>query len=131
MPHEESLYPPHWLRVAEKDLDRVRRMLEDADADAAGFYLQQAVEKTLKAYLLSQSWALRRIHDLDALLSDVVRYLPECEVYRPVCQRITDFYLVDRYPFMLDSGLDLDDVNTALSAVQPLFETIRGILKKS
>ena len=52
MPPEDSLYPADWLRVAEKHLDRLERMLRDGDAAAAGFYLQQALEKLLKGFLL-------------------------------------------------------------------------------
>jgi HEPN domain-containing protein len=54
MPREESLYPAEWLRIAEKDLARAGRLLSIDDPEAAGFFLQQAVEKFLKAYLLSK-----------------------------------------------------------------------------
>ena len=69
MPREESLYPGDWLRIAEKDLQRVPRLLSTDDPEAAGFYLQQAVEKFLKAFLLSKGWQLQRIHNLEALLN--------------------------------------------------------------
>jgi HEPN domain-containing protein len=68
MPGEESLYPKDWLRIAEKDLGRVEHLLETQDPEAAGFYLQQAVEKFLKAFLLFKGWKLERIHDLESLL---------------------------------------------------------------
>ena len=45
MPPEDSLCPGDWLRIAEKDLDRVGRMLGDHDPEAAGFYLQQALHR--------------------------------------------------------------------------------------
>jgi HEPN domain-containing protein len=67
MPHEESLYPADWLRLAERDWGRVERLLDGQDPELAGFCLQQAVEKFLKAFLLSHGWPLRRIHDLGAL----------------------------------------------------------------
>ena len=41
MPREESPYAVDWLRIAEKDLGRVERMLEDDDPEMAGFCLQQ------------------------------------------------------------------------------------------
>lgn len=64
MPPEESSYPRDWFVIAERDLGRVDRCLRDRDAEAAGFFLQQALEKFLKAFLLSKGWRLRRIHDL-------------------------------------------------------------------
>lgn len=55
---EDSLYPPDWIRIAEKDWERTKRMLEDEDPEAAGFFLQQSLEKYLKAFLLQQGWQL-------------------------------------------------------------------------
>jgi HEPN domain-containing protein len=67
MSPQESLYSADWLRIAEKDLRRARRSLGDNDPEMAGFCLQQAIEKFLKAFLLSKGWQLRRIHSLEAL----------------------------------------------------------------
>lgn len=69
MKHKESQSPADWLRIAEKDLGRVHRLLAMEDPDAAGFYLQQAVEKFIKSFLLSNGWELQRIHDLEPLLN--------------------------------------------------------------
>jgi len=82
MPRKESHYPADWLRIAEKDLRRVRRLLEIQDSEAAGFYLQQATEKFLKAFLLSRGWRLQRIHDLEALLNSALAHEPALEQYR-------------------------------------------------
>ena len=76
MPRKDSLYPADWLRVAEKDFSRAQHLLSVDDAEAAGFYLQQAVEKFLKAFLLSKGWRLERIHDLEALLNRALRHEP-------------------------------------------------------
>lgn len=47
MQPEESLYPADWLRIAEKDWGRAKRLLDAGDAELAGLCLQQAVEKFL------------------------------------------------------------------------------------
>ncbi len=54
MPHKNSLYPLEWIRFAEKDFERAERLLKQNDPGLAGFCLQQAVEKFLKAFLLSR-----------------------------------------------------------------------------
>ncbi len=36
MTHKESLYPKDWMRIAEKDLKRVDRLLADNDVELAG-----------------------------------------------------------------------------------------------
>lgn len=98
------------------------------DFGAAGFYLQQAVEKFLKAFLLSKNWELKRIHDLEALLNAALKFVSSLESYRSVCQTITGFYFVERYPLMVETGLTEQDVQDALDAVSGLIETLRTLL---
>ncbi len=129
MKPKESLYPADWLRIAEKDLSRVRQLLAIHDPEAAGFYLQQAVEKFLKAFLLSHGWALQRIHDLEPLLNEVLAFDASFEEYRSVLQTITGLYFVERYPLMLEAGLSEKDVADALQQVNGLVEAIRSHLK--
>lgn len=126
MPREESLYPADWLRIAEKDLGRVEHLLDVQDAEAAGFFLQQAVEKFLKAFLLSKGWKLERIHDLEALLNAALAYDPSLEPFRSACQKITAFYVVERYPFVTGAGLTRDDVRDSLTQVAALIERLRA-----
>lgn len=128
MPGEESLYPGDWLRIAEKDLQRVPRLLSADDPEAAGFYLQQAVEKFFKAFLLSKGWRLRRIHSLDALLDDALKYEPTIEGFRKVCQQISGFYFIERYPVMMKSELAEKDVRDALQQVSGLIEKLRAAI---
>jgi len=126
MPCEESLYPTDWLRIAEKDLGRVEHLLDVEDAEAAGFFLQQAVEKFLKAFLLSKGWELERIHDLEALLNAALVHDSSLESFRAVCQKITGFYFVERYPFIVEAGLTEDDVRESLEQVKGLIEKLRA-----
>lgn len=125
MPPKESRYPADWLRIAEKDLVRVERSLRDGDAEAAGFFLQQAAEKFLKAFLLRQGWELRRIHDLEALLDDAVPHDPSLEQFRAVCEKVTDFYMAQRYPLPTGSGPTEEDVRRSLEALRGLFKKIK------
>lgn len=125
MPGEESLYPADWLRIAEKDLKRVEHLLSAQDPEAAGFFLQQAVEKFLKAFLLSKGWKLKRIHDLEVLLNAALAHEPSLEPFRPACQKITGYYLMERYPFVTRAGLTEEDVRESLVEVEKLIEKLR------
>jgi HEPN domain-containing protein len=125
MPSEDSLWPADWLHVAEKDLDRLHRMLADGDAEAAGFYLQQALEKLLKGFLLLKGWELERIHDLESLLNDALAYDTSLESFRAACQKITAFYFVDRYPSIPSAGLTEEDVRQSLEQTKELIEKLR------
>lgn len=117
-----------WLKIAEKDWSRISNLLEDHDPEAAGFYLQQAVEKFLKAFLLSQGWRLQRIHDLESLLNDAVKYESTFESFRSALQKITAYYLIDRHPPILETGITEEVVKKSLSEIKPLIKSIRAYL---
>jgi uncharacterized protein len=126
----DSLIPEDWLRIAEKDLVRVELMLTFHDPEDAGFHLQQAIEKLLKAFLLSHGWRLKRIHNLDPLLRAAAAYEPSLLQYRVVCVQITEFYNGDRYPFGSSTPITQERVQEALADAQPLITTLRLALTK-
>jgi len=123
---DESTHAEDWLRIARKDLSRCRHLLAEDDPEAAGFFLQQALEKYLKAFLLSKGWLLKRIHDLEMLLNDCLRYDASLEPFRSLCQRVTDYYFVERYPLTLEAGIDAEDVRQSLSEAETLARKIEA-----
>jgi HEPN domain-containing protein len=96
------------------------------DPDQAGFCLQQAVEKFLKAFLLSCGVTIRRIHILDVLLTDAISSEPTFAQYRLACQKITSFYMLDRYPTLTDVGTTEQIVRDSHRDVQRLIKQIRA-----
>lgn len=88
---EESLYADDWLKVARRDWHRIHVLLNDGDADGAGFFLQQTLEKYLKAFLLSHGWSLRKVHTLQSLLDEAVAFAPDAVSLRPLCERVSGF----------------------------------------
>jgi len=109
----ESLYPPDWIKKANKDMERVKVRLKDYDLEDAAFHLQQTLEKYLKAYLLSKDRKLNRIHDLEELLDEAIKHISEFERFRKTCQKVTGWYLIDRYPFIMEAP-SLKEIQTAL-----------------
>ena len=59
-----------FLELADRDIKAFQKLVPDRDIDDAviGFHSQQAVEKCLKAVLARHEVALRKVHDLRALL---------------------------------------------------------------
>ena len=122
---DDSHYAEEWRRIAEKGLNRVERNLQSHNPELAGFCLQQAVEKFLKAYLLDRGWELRRIHDLEALLDDALRYDPTLEQFRDSCQRVTKYYVLERYPLASATQLTEEEVRDSFEDVSKLIQRIR------
>lgn len=125
MQHDDSRYPADWIAIAEKDWSRVEHLLQANDAEAAAFFLQQAAEKFLKAFLLSRGWKLQRTHDLEALLNQALAYDMSLEAFRAPCQKISGFYLIERYPMVAGSSVSGEDVHRATEEVSELVQRLR------
>ena len=125
MNREDSLYTEDWLKIARKDWQRIKRNLEDNDAEASGFYLQQALEKYLKAFLLKHDWKLKKIHALHDLLADAISYDQSLEAFRELCEKVSGYYFVDRYPLSFaTSELTCKDVENDLKEAKKLVKTL-------
>ncbi|MBI2361347.1 MAG: HEPN domain-containing protein [Deltaproteobacteria bacterium] len=72
-----------------------------------------------------KGWTLRRIHDLEALLDDAMAHDASLDQFRDVCQTITKYYVVERYPLAVETELTEKDVRASLEAVRGLIEKIR------
>lgn len=86
------------------------RNLKDRDPEAAGFFFQQALEKYLKAFLLKHGWKLRKIHELDALLDEAGKFQSDLENHRDLCERVSGYYMAERYPPLSDFELSVAEV---------------------
>jgi HEPN domain-containing protein len=99
-------------------------LLNDGDADGAGFFLQQAIEKYLKAFLLTHGWKLKKVHTLQSLLDEAAAFAPPMVALRPVCERVSGFYIGDRYPSIGAEGLQIEDIHRELSEARSLITMI-------
>jgi len=113
-----------WLRIAKTDWQRVKRNIKENDVSAAGFYLQQCVEKFLKAFLLLHGWQLKKIHELDALLDEAIKYKPELASFYKLCERVTGYYLAERYPPFDDLGLTVEVLENDILEVKEMVKAL-------
>lgn len=129
MPPRDSLYPQDWFRIAEKDLKRAEHLLSIDDPEGAGYHLQQSVEKYVKGFLLYRGWKLKRIHDLEVLLNDALKYEKTLEKYRSLCQKITAYYVIDRYPLPSAPTLTREEVKESIVEADELIERLKKFAK--
>ncbi|MDI6733563.1 MAG: HEPN domain-containing protein [Planctomycetota bacterium] len=126
MPNKKgSLYPKDWMAKAQKDLKRVGVLLSVKDTAGAGFHLQQAIEKYLKSYLLSKGWKLEYIHDLPKLLNYANEYNPKFVGFRILCERVTEYYTSERYPFFDEIAPSGKEIKKALEDTKKLIRLIK------
>ena len=129
MPPKDSLYPQDWFRLAARDFKRAEHLLNVDDPEGAGYHLQQAVEKYLKGFLLSKGWKLKRIHDLEVLLNDALKYEKTLEKYRSLCQKITGYYMIDRYPLPAAPTLTKEEVQESVAEAEQFIQRLKGLTK--
>jgi len=123
---KDSVHPPDWLKVAGKDWDRMKLHLSVSDAEAAGYFFQQSLEKYLKAFLLEKGWKLRKIHELDALLDVAVRYNPNLKTFRDLCERVSGYYYTERYPALVDTELTCKDIEKDVEEAKRFIKALIG-----
>jgi len=124
MVNKDSLLPTDWFGRAGKDINRVKVMLKEGDYEDAGFHLQQAVEKYLKGYLLFKGWKLQKTHDLVDLLNCVVKYDHNFEKFRSLTQITTEYYIEERYPFVITSEITKEEIEENLAKAKELRDKI-------
>lgn len=123
---ENSHLQEDWIKIAKKDWDRVERMLEDDDLEGAGFFLQQSLEKYLKAFLVTKGWKLY------TLLDEAIKYNSNLEVFRLLCERVSGYYFTERYPPLSEESLTREDIEKDLKQSKRFIEVLlnegRGLL---
>lgn len=89
-----------WLSKAANDMLNIENNLhfDEVPWDTICFHAQQAVEKTLKALLVSKGVTAPRIHDLVVLLTHVAHYEPTVSDLEEDCRNLTYFAVNTRYP---------------------------------
>lgn len=113
-----------WLRKADND----RRMAEAGLAQVppitagAAFHCQQAVEKTIKAFLVFREQAFEHIHDLVALLDQCAKLDADWAPLRDSVEPLTTYAVRFRYPGPPDPSVD--EVQAALDVVREVWDFV-------
>lgn len=87
-----------WLEYASNDLSWTKSNLNEQVWYGACFTAQQAVEKALKAYLISKDKVIKKIHDLRVLVEECILLDETFEELREECSTINPYYAPARYP---------------------------------
>ena len=116
------------LASAQKDLKALRNMTDpDLFADEVfGFHAQQAVEKTLKAWVALLGGQYPFVHDLDALLNTLQKLGADVEALRGLVE-LNAFAVQFRYEAFESPDEPLDRRSVTVEAVA-LFQKVLALL---
>jgi HEPN domain-containing protein len=90
----------------------------------AGMLLQQATEKYLKGYLIYYGWKLKKTHDLTRLVADLANYDRSFEAHLDRLQRISEYYIEERYPPLLAVSPSAEEMEASLHVLEQLVQHI-------
>jgi len=128
MTTEHQEYIRQWIIKADEDIKVIDYLAaEDISlfTSAICFHAQQAVEKYLKAFLVSNEIDFRKTHDLDYLLA-------ECKKINPIAfegielENLTEYRVGVRYPddFIIPSLTDTNYFKELASQIKCLVEKL-------
>lgn len=60
------------------------------------------------------------------MIDYTVEYEPSFEVFREICQRVTTYYTIDRYPFFVRSEVSEKEIREGLKKAKELKNKILG-----
>ena len=88
-----------WFERGKEDLEVARILLANEEyLDVAVFHIHQAVEKYLKGFLIYGGWELKKVHDLESLVTEAVNFDDKFQEYLDFGRKLTAFYYEERYP---------------------------------
>lgn len=116
----DSTYLEDWKQIARKDWKRAHLLLDADDYEGTAYFLQQAIEKFLKAWLLERGWTLAKTHELGVLLADATTHDTSLTSFRPVCVRLAGYYFSQRYPSLMESELSREEVESDIAQATAL-----------
>lgn len=89
-----------WIRKAEKDLLTAEHEFSFSDAvtESICFHCQQAVEKSLKAYLVVLGIPFTKTHEIGELITKCENKDKKISAFKEEADKLTDYAIGVRYP---------------------------------
>ena len=102
----------------------MRLLLGSDDYEGAAYFLQQSVEKHLKAWLLERNTPLKKTHELSVLLSEASKLDAALTKHEQICDRVAGYYFSQRYPALIETDLTRADVEADIGLAEALLSDL-------
>ncbi|MGN0587398.1 MAG: HEPN domain-containing protein [Oscillospiraceae bacterium] len=119
-----------WLYHAYQDMLAARLLITDKRLYApAVFHCQQAIEKSLKGFLLYKTRRLNDGHNVTWLCKQAA-LLDECfKQWLPQTTSLNKYYIETRYPADIPQDISYSDAQDMLRTTEEIMEAVCGIIK--
>ena len=120
-----------WLERGKRDLETAKILFSSSDYfDIILFHIHQAVEKYIKGFLISRGWMLQKIHDLEILITEVIKFDDSFKEYLDFGRKLTGFYFEERYPPGPVSTYSKEEITNILNMAEGVIGKINIFWKK-
>lgn len=118
-----------WLAKADKDLKIAQEDFKKPDrAEYVAFNCQQATEKYLKAYIVSNNLDFKRTPDLVELVRICAQKDSDFNRLKPFVEELTPFYIESRYPEFMGT-ITQQDAKRALAAAKKIADLVKDKIR--
>ena len=115
-----------WFERGRHDFEVAKIVLtEEEYLDVALFHIHQAVEKYLKGFLILKGWELKKIHDLEVLITEAVSFDVVFQKYLDFGRKLTAFYYEGRYPTGPITSYSKEEVREMLETAEEIINMLK------
>jgi len=119
-----------WIERGTHDLEVAKILLDEEEySDVILFHVHQAVEKYLKGFLISKGWGLKKIHDIELLLTEAMNFDDEYQKYLDFGRKLTAFYYEERYPPGPITSYSKEEIKEILEVAEEMIDQLKERIK--
>lgn len=119
-----------WIQFSKMDLATASHLydtMRPAPLEIICFHCQQAAEKALKAFLISQGAELSRTHDLGLLAEYCQQYTEISDELREICDDLSPYGVGTRYP--QEAYIEQRHADNAITQAKRLCDWLYGLVE--
>ncbi|MBU4076299.1 MAG: HEPN domain-containing protein [Euryarchaeota archaeon] len=119
-----------WIERGKHDLEVAKILLaEEEYSDVVLFHIHQAVEKYLKGFLIYKGWGLKKIHDIELLITEAMSFDDEFQKYLDLGRELTAFYYEERYPPGPITSYSKEEIEEILGVAEEIINKLKEGIK--
>lgn len=116
-----------WIERGKHDLEVAKILLAEGEYfDVVLFHVHQAVEKYLKGFLIDNGWDLKKIHDLELLVTEAMNFDAIFQKYLDLGRKLTAFYFEERYPPGPITSCSKEEIKEILVEAEEIINKLKG-----
>jgi len=125
-----KLFYQELLEKGDHDISTAQLLYrEKGYTDAICFHAQQAAEKHLKAFLAYHGEEVRKIHNLEQLIKDCLKFDKNMEGFLDDGLFLTKYYIETRYPSPVPTDYPTKEAKEAIDKALKILDYIKSKIK--